>query len=147
MHTSKGCEQESGLSLLFNLCEPGLNSDFFFLRPPTTRTMCMCGGGVGFVIEKVVFLKVSVSDCGSHGQNTSSRVQGFCPSLLHYGDRKLGQELCFQQNSVYISSLWVFRPNATVSRIGLLESRLRRRCRGGPPSPHVMDDWGARPLR
>ncbi len=46
----------------------------------------------------------------------------------------------------------VFRPSATVSRIGLMESRLRRHCHcrccwcGGPP-PHVMDGWGARPLR
>ncbi len=28
-----------------------------------------------------------------------------------------------------------FRPSATVSRIGLLESRVRRRCRGGLPPP------------
>ena len=27
----------------------------------------------------------------------------------------------------------VFRPSATVSRNGLMESRVRRRCRGGPP--------------
>ncbi len=54
----------------------------------------------------------------------------------------------------------VFRPSATVSRIGLMESRVHRHhhCRGGPPPladtpplagwpPHVMDGWGARPLR
>ncbi len=28
-----------------------------------------------------------------------------------------------------------FRPSTTVSRIGLMESRLRRPCRGGPPPP------------
>ncbi len=46
-----------------------------------------------------------------------------------------------------------FRPSVTVSRIGLMESRLRH-CYGGPPppppwlaAPHVMDGWGTRPLR
>ena len=32
----------------------------------------------------------------------------------------------------------VFRPSATVSRIGLIESHLRR-CRGGPPPPWLAD--------
>ncbi len=52
----------------------------------------------------------------------------------------------------------ICRPSATISRIGLIESRLRC-CHGGPPlagwpplpgwtpPPHVMDGWGARPLR
>ncbi len=45
----------------------------------------------------------------------------------------------------------VFRPSATVSRIGLMESCMCR-CHGGPPQladppPHVMYGWGARPLR
>ncbi len=30
----------------------------------------------------------------------------------------------------------LFRPSATVSRIGLMESRLCRHCRGGPPHHH-----------
>ncbi len=34
-----------------------------------------------------------------------------------------------------VSSRFVFRPSSTVSRIGLMESRLRRRCRGCAPPP------------
>ncbi len=34
-----------------------------------------------------------------------------------------------------VSQQSIFRPSATVSRIGLMESCLHRRCCGGPPPP------------
>ncbi len=60
------------------------------------------------------------------------------------------------ENTHKLTSL--FRPSATVSRIGLMESRTCGRCccRSGQPPPHhhhppawhdVMDGWGTRPLR
>ncbi len=83
-----------------------------------------------------------------------------------------GKNKSFRQISPAVSCR-VFRPSATVSRIGLVESRLHHCCWcGGPPPPpswlapwladpppwladppgwlhppHVMDGWGARPLR
>ncbi len=49
----------------------------------------------------------------------------------------------------------VFRPSATVSQIGLMESHLCHHCHGGTPPPNrappwydnMMDVWVARPLR
>ena len=81
--------------------------------------------------------------------------------ILLQGSTKVVEDLS-RSVKIFIESLCcgiVFRPSATVSRIGLMESRLRRRCRwcGGPPPHHhgppptwyenVMDGWGARPLR
>ena len=49
-------------------------------------------------------------------------------------DDRLACEFCYQRQSAWFGGC-LFRPIATVSQMGLMESCLHRRCRGGPPPP------------
>ena len=79
------------------------------------------------------------------GQNTAERWrcdQGYLHIRAQQTCMDYGRRRCFEL---------IFRPSATVSRIGLMESCTCQH--GGLPPPlagypsHVMDGWGARPLR
>ncbi len=83
--------------------------------------------------------------------NCSACIQGPPPQASLPAEDRAGSPHCCYHIT---RCAGFFRPSATVSRIGLMESCSCCGCHGGPPPPppgwhppHVMDGWGARPMR